>query len=215
MFDWFVSLFSGHEPGIVYPPYAPPVDPNDLPYESAGALLHRQPDVPFHNKFWDYPLKGRGLPEIEYSERMFHVPLFSSKHQIVNDQCVGKLHFTKSLNPNVLEMDPSDSAVMLRPRGFVISSAVPQVDKCASIEAGGAVPVNYRIGGQGPGGPEMSFQGLLSSTEYQKFGPHFLGKRLDDGSFCIEPSAVEARNNSVIVINGDDENVPVSIIRTS
>lgn len=213
MLDW---LFSGHsESGPVFPPYPSPLEPCDLPYESAGALLHGQPDAPFHNKYWDYPLRGPGMPEVEYSERMRYVPLFSSKHQIVNDQCVGKLHFTKSLKPELLEIDKQNMTVMMKPKHYVISAHEPLQHKCASVGAGGAIPVNYRIGGSGPGGPEMSFQGPLSSGEYQKYGPHFLGKVLNDGSYCIEPSAVNAREKIIHFINGDDETVRESIIRIS
>jgi hypothetical protein len=191
MFDWFFSLFSG--PPIEVAPHPPPVEPKDLPYDAAGTLLHGQPDVPFYNKYWDYPLNGPGKHEIEYSERMRLIPLFSSKHQVVNGTCTGKLHFTKSLKPELLEVDRANNTVMLKPKHYVITADGPLQDKCASVGAGGAIPVNYRIGGAGPGGPEMSFQGPLSSSEYQKHGPHFLGRVLKDGSYCIEPSALSAK----------------------
>ena len=214
MFDWFYSMFSSSPTsGVVYPPIPPPTKPLDLPYDSAHVLLHGKPDVAFYNDYWDYPLKGPNVPEIIYSEKMTHDPLFSSKHQFVNSQCIGKLHFSKSLHPERLGVDKIDNSLLLRSHGYVISSA-PMPDH-KPIDAREALPVNYRIGGAGPGGPEMSFQGPLSSSAYQKWGPHFLGKVLKDGSLCIEPSAMEERANVVYTINGDEETVRESIIQTS
>ncbi len=212
MFEW---LLGSTKTGVVYPPIPPPVEPSDLPYASAHTLLHGKPDVPFYNDYWDYPLKGRQMPEIIYSEKMSHAPLFSSKHQIVNSQCSGKLHFSKSLHPEKMSVDKTDRSLLLNPRGYAISSVGPAKAKSASVEAGEAIPVNLRIGGAGPGGPEMSFHGPLSSKIYQKYGPHFLGKELKDGSYCIEPSALEERANVIYTIKGDEDMYRESIIKTS
>lgn len=215
MFDWFFSLFNTNmAPNVVYPPYPPPVIPKDLPYDAARALLHRQPDVPFYNKFWDYPVKGG--PDIEYSEKMTHIPLFSSVHQFMDTKCVGKLHFSKSIHPEQIVVDKTDSAVLLKPKGYVISAHVPKVPKVANISKGEPLPINYRIGGSGPGGPEMSFNGPLSSPEYQRYGPHYLGRQLKDGSYCIEPSAMDMRENVIRIIPGDtDGSVREYMVRTS
>jgi hypothetical protein len=213
MFEWFSSWLEPHHSGIVYPPYSAPVEPKGLEYETARVLLHRHPDVPYNNSYWDYPLKVPKGPEIEYSERMSHLPLFSSKHQIVDGQCLGKLHFTKSLHPNFLGVDDRDRAVLVQDGRYVISSDLPKQEKCASIPTGGRVPVEYRIGGSGPGGPEMSFRSDLTSTEYQRHGPHYIGRQLRDGSYCIEPAAMEMRRSSVITI--DKESTKESIIKTS
>ena len=212
MLEW---LFGTTQPATVYPPTPPIVEPSKLPYDSAHVLLHGKPDVPFYSGYWDYPLRGPNMPEVIYSEKMVHAPLFSSKHQVVNSQCAGKLHFSKSLHPESLTVDNVDKSLLLNPRGYTISSVGPREPREASVETSEPIPVNFRIGGAGPGGPEMSFHGSLSSTVYQKYGPHFLGKVLKDGTYCVEPSTMEERANIVYTINGDDETVREFIIKTS
>ena len=215
MFDWLYSIFDhshGHACSL------PPVHPKDLPYSVSRVMLNRELDAPYYNQYWDYPLKGENLPKLEYSDKMNHGPLFSSRDQIVNSQCLGKLHFLRSTNPSEIQIDQTDHAILTKPAGYVISSSVPVQNKCADATRGGSVPVSFRIGGAGPGGPEMSYkqlEGTRTSVEYQKHGPHHIGRILKDGSYCVEPSAMDVRDTRVYTINDDVANPPDSLIQTS
>ena len=214
MFEWLFHPAAGHEHCAL----PPPVHPKDLPYSVSRVMLNRELDIPFYNKYWDYPLKAGGnSPEIIYSDKIRHVPLFSSRDQIVNTQCAGKLHFVRPWNPAGFQVHPADNAILTKPSHYVISSAESAGGKCADAGRGGALPVEFRIGGAGPGGPEMSAKqlgGARTSEEYQKHGPHYIGRVLRDGSYCLEPAAMEAKKNIVFTINDDIGNPPDSIIQT-
>lgn len=196
MFDWPFSLF-GSSPEE--PPVCPPLEPNQIPYEVSRVMLDKGTDAPFLSKYWDYPLKGPSAPEILYAEKIHHMPLFSSKDQTLNtlSKCVGKLHFMRSLHPDLINVSKVDKIILTKPVGnFVVShsGAENYGTQRADIGKNELLKVGLRIGGAGPGGPEMSHKqlgGALTSPNYQQNGPHYIGKVLKDGSLCIEPSAME------------------------
>ena len=215
MFEW---LWGGDH-SQVFPTMDPTVDPKALSYSTSRVMLHKETDEPFMNNYWDYPLRGPSMPELLYSDKIHHVPLFSSKDQMVDStsKCVGKLLFTRSLHPEELYINKLDRSVVTVPRnGYVITSTGSEnLGKEALISAKVPLKVNFRIGGSGPGGPEMSSKGPLSSWDYQKEGPHYVGKVLKNGSLCIEPNSMEVHDISIHNINDDIGNPPDSIIRTS
>ena len=197
--DW---LFSSHSAAnsIVHPPIPEPTPPGDLSYETFRVMLMKQTDAPFLNDYWDYPTRSASAPEVVYSDHMHHIPLFSSKDQIISStgKCIGKLNFSKSIHPELLTVDPDTSLVTRPIGGPVISHATPiESYKCADD----MMPVGFRIGGGGPGSAEMSSVG--GSRTYQELGPHYLGRIFKDGSVCVEPSAVEAREMIVKEIRAE------------
>lgn len=213
MFDWFNSFFFNHCTSPVSE-YIASTDPRDLDYETSRVMLHREPDVPFFNPYWNHPLKNTG--QFIYSDKILHEPLFSSKDQIVNSECVGKLHFNRSLAPDKIAVDPTDNALLTRPtHAGIVSSSMDKDIKNVVVESAEPLKVGFRIGGAGPGGPEMSAKGELSSRTYQKFGPHMIGTKLRDGSLCIEPSTMQARDVSIHEINDNIGNPPDTLIQTS
>ena len=199
---WNFLGFETHPPSVL--PAAS--DPTTLPYDSSRVLLMKKPDPPFMNDYWDYPTRSARAPEVIYHDKLEHLPLFSSKNQMISStgSCAGKLWFSKSIHPELIRRD-LDGSIVTKPtrgEGFIVSYAgPPETFKCA--DHAGMIPGQFRIGGGGPGSAEMSskiFGGALKSTTYQKFGPHFLGRGLPDGSICIEPSAVDARPQVVYEI---------------
>ena len=222
MLDWIPSLFPTPQPDVAaLVPVPPAVDPSTLPYEASRIMLNKETDAPFLNEYWNYPLKGVNAPEIVYSDRINHTPLFSSKDQLLDSasECIGKLHFTRSIHPHNLSIDPTDRTVVTKPLGYVVSG-IPAAGtaKCASIRDGASVHAGFRIGGSGPGGPEMSAKqlgGTMTSKLYQQLGPHSVGKVLKNGTVCIDPSAMEMRENVVYNIRDDDGLPQDSLIQTS
>jgi hypothetical protein len=217
MFEW---LWIGHQPDTqVYASMEPTLDPKDLPFSASRVMLNKETDPPFMNDYWNYPLRGPSMPPLLYSDKIHHVPLFSSKDQMVDStsKCAGKLHFIRSLHPEELYVNKLDRSVLTIPRnGYVItSSGADNLGKEAVISTKAPLKVNYTIGGSGPGGPEMSSKGPLSSHNYQKNGPHYIGKILKNGTMCIEPNSMEVHDLSIHHINDDIGNPPDSIIRTS
>ena len=199
---WSFFGYETHPPNIL-PPAA---DPSTLPYESSRVLLMKKPDPPFMNDYWDYPTRSARAPEVIYHDKLEHLPLFSSKNQMIasTGSCAGKLWFSKSLHPQWIRRD-LDSSLVTKPTrgdGFIISyAAPPETFKCA--DKVGMMPAKFHIGGGGPGSAEMSskiMNGALKSTVYQRFGPHFLGRVLPDGSMCVEPSAMDAHPQVVYEI---------------
>ena len=204
MFDSLFSFFGhgGHPP----PSFPDAIDPATLPYASSRVLLMKGTDPPFMNDYWDYPTRSAKAPEVLYHDKIEQLPLFSSKQQMISSTggCAGKLWFSKSLRPDLIRVDP-DGSLVTRPHrneGFIVSyAASPQTYKCANSE--GMVPAKLYIGGGGPGSAEMSsklLNGSLKSSVYQRYGPHFLGTVLPDGSMCVEPSAVDPREQVVYEI---------------
>lgn len=205
MFEWLLNWF---DHGIGVSELPAPTLPSALPYAASRVLLMKQTDAPYMNDFWDYPTRSANMPEIIYLDKMNHVPLFSSKDQLVSSvQCPGKLFFNQSLHPESLYSD-ADGSVLTRPVAGspqVVSKVDPQEEfKCATD----MMPVNFRIGGSGPGGPEMSHKlegGSLESETYKALGPHFIGRVVPNGttsSYCIEPNAVDMFNTNPITIYG-------------
>ncbi len=221
MFEWLLKWF---EPNpwehTVVPPRGAPTDPSALPYAASRVLLMKQTDAPYMNDFWDYPTRSANMPEVVYSDKLNHVPLFSSKDQMVSSvQCPGKLFFTRSLHPENIHRE-IDGALVTKPlfgSPQVISKVdPPEAFKCATD----MMPVNFRIGGSGPGGPEMSHKlagGSLESHSYKALGPHFIGRSVGPGNdtfYCVEPSAVDARDTRPTTIYGPGVE-PDGIIKTS
>ena len=161
-------------------------------------MLMKGVDAPYLNNYWDYPSKGPHAPPLEYSDKIDHLPLFSSLDQVLTRACMGKLHFAKSIHPEYVRVDPNGDVVSKSGNNYVVSKVPSPFGKCASIDMGGAVPANFEIGGGGPGSVEM--RGKL----YQQSGPHYLGRILKDGSWCMEPSAFEARDLKVYDVQDPD-----------
>ena len=207
MFEWLFHHYGPEQEVLL------DTDPRDLNHETARVLLHREPDIPFANPFWNYPLTN--ARELVYSDRIQHIPLFSSKDQINNSYCAGKLHFTKSLLPHRIAVDPKDQAILTRPyHSGIISASVDSDSKPVPLNSDQPLKVGFRIGGAGPGGPEMHFNTKNSSLLYQQLGPHYIGRKLNDGSLCIEPSSMDAKDVSIHVVNDDIANPPDSLIQT-
>ena len=191
MFEW---LFGHHEA-----PVPALSDPSSLSYEAGRVMLMKGVDAPFLNNYWDYVTKGPSAPTLEYADKIRHVPLFSSNDQLLTSACMGKLHFLRSIHPDQVHVDPVDGAVISEGSPVYVVSKVGDVSnyKCASINQGGAVPAVFQVGGGGPGGPEMSSKSGATSTLYQTLGPHYIGRVLSDGSWCMEPSAMETSDTSI------------------
>jgi hypothetical protein len=213
--DWLWSDASTHvgDPNrvIVDPPIPPISDPSNLDYSTSRIILMKQPDAPFSGNYWDYPTRSPAdKPEVIYSDPITHQPLFSSKFQEIDStgKCVGKLFFSKPIGPIIVEKD--GSVVSIPSASSPVVSHVDDTEgyKCAT--SNGMIPAGFRIGGGGPGSAEMSSKisgGLFKSKLYQQLGPHFLGRKMTDGSICVEPSAVDARSRVVHVISAPD--VPI------
>ena len=200
MFDWLIGGANTHE-HMVTPPIPAPSDVSKLSYETGRVMLMKGVDAPFLNNYWDYVVKGPDAPELIYSEKINHLPLFSSKDQLLasSGKCIGKLHFTRTVHPESIRVDPDGTVVTKSVGGYVVSQAgAVNESKSASIALGESIPAELKIGGGGPGSAEMSakiHQGSLKSKTYQQLGPHYLGRVLRDGSWCMEPSAMEIREN--------------------
>jgi hypothetical protein len=208
MLDWVFDLFRPHWwEQTVEPPLASPSDPASLSYAASRVLLMKQPDAPYLNDYWDYPTRSAHMPEIIYSDKLNHIPLFSSKDQMVSStQCPGKLFFTRATHPDYISVDP-DGSVLTKPlsQSMQVVSRVdpPEHWKCATD----MLPVNFRIGGSGPGGPEMSHKlanGAYTSHTYQAIGPHYIGKVISTGGMCIEPNSMDMRSTTPTVIYAPD-----------
>lgn len=184
MLEWLFA--PAHHPVVDDPIPPPPLDlVNSLPFSSQRALLGGDPGAPFSNDSWTGSPGGRN---VVYLDRITHEPLFSGRDQInQTNECVGKLQFLHNLKNSKIFIN-SQNDLMTSPPRHILSHQPESV-----CEAGTTLKVNYRIGGEGPGGREMAI-----SRQYQLNGPHRVGRLLPSQRiYCVEPSAVEKFDRTV------------------